>query len=143
MSDYQDFCDSYGGCASDPDFMTNWTMSSVNSEKSSAPSEMKVNIYSFNYNILMDSYDLSIDDIKQVKKYLKIYSDNKFNSQKEANNYITENKLWGEFCSIRSLNDHGEYKDVPGITPKAYRITCEIIKVTKGNGAKLTNYKKY
>lgn len=24
MSDYQDFCESFGGCASDPDFMDSW-----------------------------------------------------------------------------------------------------------------------
>ena len=24
MSDYEDFCESYGGCASDPDFMDDW-----------------------------------------------------------------------------------------------------------------------
>ena len=24
MGDYQDFCEAYGGCASDPDFMDNW-----------------------------------------------------------------------------------------------------------------------
>jgi hypothetical protein len=24
MSDYQEFCESYGGCASDPDFMDDW-----------------------------------------------------------------------------------------------------------------------
>jgi len=37
MSDYQDFCESYGGCASDPDFMDDWMdqyLSSDNTETS-------------------------------------------------------------------------------------------------------------
>ncbi len=37
MSDYQDFCESYGGCASDPDFMDKWLDEYANDEVKAQP----------------------------------------------------------------------------------------------------------
>lgn len=142
MSDYQDFCEEFGGCASDPDFMDNW-LSEHCGEVSKTSYEAQSKINTFDYENLLVQYNLSNAEVVQIKNYLAIYSEKNFKTQKEANNYISENKRWDEFPDIRSLNDHGSYINVPGILPKFYRITCEILRITKGNGAQLTKATKY
>lgn len=142
MSDYQDFCEAFGGSASDPDFMDNW-LAKYCTESASKPSDLKIKIDSFDYESLRTVYEITEDQINQIKNYMKIFDENNFNTQKMANKFITENKLWNEFTEIRSLNDHGSYKNIPGILPKFYKITCAILKVRRGDGAALTNFKKY
>ena len=41
MSDYQDFCESFGGCASDPDFMDKWMDEYLVDEVKSKPIKVK------------------------------------------------------------------------------------------------------
>lgn len=137
MSDYQDFCEAFGGCASDPDFMDDWL--AVYGHDSSVKSRLAL----FDYTDIANKYSLSNNEIEQIKSYMNIYNIQGFKSQKEANKYITKKNRWGEFPDIRSLNDHGAYKNVPGILPKFYRITCEILDITKGNGAPLIKATKY
>ncbi|WP_319784114.1 hypothetical protein [Oceanisphaera sp. IT1-181] len=142
MSDYQDFCEAFGGSASDPDFMDNWLAEHAG-DVSKTSSELQAKIKAFDYESLLVEYRLSEPEMVQIKNYMAIYSEHNFKTQKAANNYITENKRWDEFPNIRSLNDHGSYTNIPGILPKFYRITCEILKITKGNGAHLTKATKY
>ena len=142
MSDYQDFCEAFGGSASDPDFMDNW-LAEYSGEISKTSSELQSKIQTFDYESLLAKYCLSKAEMVQIKNYMAIYSEHNFKTQKESNNYITENRRWDEFPDIRSLNDHGAYTNIPGIFPKFYRITCEILKITKGNGARLTKATKY
>lgn len=137
MSDYQDFCEAFGGCASDPDFMDDWL--AVYGHDSSVKSRLAL----FDYTDIANKYSLSNNEIEQIKSYMNIYNIQGFKSQKEANKYITNKNRWGEFPDIRSLNDHGAYKNVPGILPKFYRITCEILDITKGNGEPLIKATKY
>lgn len=105
--------------------------------------EIQSKIETFDYKSLLVEYNLSRAEMVQIKNYMVIYSEHNFKTQNAANNYITENKRWDEFPDIRSLNDHGSYTNIPGIFPKFYRITCEILKITKGNGAPLTKATKY
>jgi hypothetical protein len=151
MGDYQDFCESNGGSASDPDFMDNWLSENCREEpprsfsKKDTPRksiEYKA-IKSFNYTSIKNEYKLTELEIIQIKKYMDVFVDNKFIEQKEANSFITEKRDWGMFSEIRSMNDHGEHKGIPGILPKFYRVTCEILNLTKGNGAHLTKATKY
>lgn len=142
MSDYQDFCEAFGGSASDPDFMDNWLAEHCG-EISKASTEIQSKAKTFNYESLLVEYNLSKAEMDQIKSYMAIYSEHNFKTQKAENNYITENNRWDEFPDIRSLNDHGLYTNIPGIFPKYYRITCEILKITKGNGAQLTKATKY
>ncbi|MFQ2192991.1 hypothetical protein [Aeromonas jandaei] len=137
MSDCQDFCEAFGGCASDPDFMDDWL--AVYGHDSSVKSRLAL----FDYTDIANKYSLSNNEIEQMKSYMNIYNIQGFKSQKEANKYITNKNRWGEFPDIRSLNDHGAYKNVPGILPKFYRIACEILDITKGNGAPLIKATKY
>ena len=142
MSDYQDFCEAFGGNASDPDFMDNW-LAEYCTEISSKASGLQSKIESFNYDGLLTKYNLTKEEVLQIKSYLGIYCEKKFKTQKAANNYITECELWGEFSDIRSLNDHGLYVNIPGILPKFYRITCEVLEIMNGAGAQLTKATKY
>ena len=142
MSDYQDFCEAFGGSASDPDFMDNWLVEHC-TEISSKESDLQSKIESFDYEGLLAQYDLTKKEIIQIKNYMTIYSENNFKTQKETNNYITESKRWNEFPDIRSLNDHRLHTNIPGIFPKFYRITCKILNITKGSGAQLTKAIKY
>lgn len=137
MSDYQDFCEAFGGCASDPDFMDNWLAEYGND------SSIKYRLAQFDYTDIAKKYDLSNNEVEQIQGYMNIYNVHNFKSQKEANKFITNKIRWGEFPDIRSLNDHGAYKNVPSILPKFYRITCEILDITKGNGAPLIKATKY
>ncbi|MFK5912757.1 MAG: hypothetical protein QM484_00155 [Woeseiaceae bacterium] len=142
MSDYQDFCEAFGGSASDPGFMDNWLAEHC-SEISTKSSELQSKIETFDYESLLVQYKLSKDEMVQIKNYMAIYSEYNFKTQKAANNYITESNRWDEFPDIRSLNDHDSYTNIPGIFPKFYRITCEIVKITRGNGAQLIKATKY
>ena len=49
MGDYQDFCEAYGGCASDPDFMDNWL------DKYARPDNYKVKRVAKNKELTIDS----------------------------------------------------------------------------------------
>jgi hypothetical protein len=147
MSDYQDFCESNGGCASDPEFMDNWLDYNCSESPSTKPhnkmtKEEKERVTGFDYSLLA-RYKLSSQEVHQIKKYLAIYIDHNFSEQKFANSYITKKKLWHEFPDIRSLNEHGEHKNVPGILPRIYSISNVILDVTKGDGQPLTGYNKY
>jgi hypothetical protein len=98
---------------------------------------------SVDYKSLSIKYKLSKEETDQIKKYISIYSEHDFKSQNSANNYITKSKRWDEFPDIRSLNDHGSYANIPGILPKFYRITCEILRIERGGGAQLIKATKY
>ncbi|MCD9541227.1 hypothetical protein GLP22_08405 [Photobacterium carnosum] len=151
MGDYQDFCESNGGCASDPDFMDNWLSENCHEESTSSfflkntqnkEIEYKA-IKTFNYTSIKNEYELTELEIIQIKQYMDVFVDHKFIEQKEVNNFITEKKGWGEFSEIRSMNDHGEHKNIPGILPKFYSVTCAVLNLTRGNGAQLTKATKY
>ena len=122
--------------------MDNWLAEHC-AEISSQSSELQSKIEAFDYKSLLVQYNLSKAEMVQIKNYMAIYSEHNFKTQKAANNYITESKRWDEFLDIRSLNDHGSYINIPGIFPKFYRITCEILKITKGSGAPLIKATKY
>lgn len=142
MSDYQDFCEAFGGSVCDPDFMDNW-LAEHSGDVSKTSSELQAKIIAFDYESLLVECSLSKAEMVQIKSYMAIYSEHNFKTQKATNNYITDTKRWDEFPDIRSLNDHGSYTNIPGILPKFYRITCEILKITKGHGAHLTKATKY
>ncbi|MBK3456713.1 MULTISPECIES: hypothetical protein [Pseudomonas] len=142
MSDYRDFCEAFGGSASDPDFMDNWLAEHC-TETPPKQSDLQSKIESFDYESLLVKYKLTKEEMVQIKNYMIIYGSNNFNTQKMANNFITANNLWDEFPSIRSLNDHGSHKNIPGILPKFYRITCAVLEIVEGGGEKLTKATKY
>jgi hypothetical protein len=81
---------------------------------------------------------LSESETNEISRYVKIFRNNNFENHTEINNYITENGIWDDFPTIRSINDHGEYKNIPGILPKYFEIVCSILKINGDKGAPLT-----
>ena len=122
--------------------MDNW-LAEHRPKISSKPSDLQSKIESYNYESALTKYRLTKEEMTQIKSYMIIYSSNNFNTQKMTNNFITENNRWNEFPDIRSLNNHGQHTNIPGILPKFYRITCSILDIIEGGGAKLTKATKY
>ena len=83
MSDHQDFCEAFGGNASDPDFMDNW-LAEYCTEISSKVSDLQSRIESFNYQDLLDKYNLTKEEVIQIKSYMCIYCENNFKTQKSG-----------------------------------------------------------
>ncbi len=92
---------------------------------------------------VISNYGLSSEEASQVLEYIKIYKKESLEKHWEVNEYITSNSLWGRFSEIRSLNDHGDSKRIPGILPKFYAIVCKILEITSSNGAPLDKSEKY
>jgi hypothetical protein len=86
---------------------------------------------------------LSKNENEEINKYISVFGDQGFTKHTDVNNYITENSLWDEFKTIRSLNDHGKYHGIEGIQPKYFEIVCSILKISGEGGAPLDSYKRY
>lgn len=138
MGDYQDFCEAYGGSANDPDFMDNWLNEHVNEGK-----HLKIQNHNSNSSVLKSKYKLSNNEWTQVKEYVAIYIKYSFKEHYEVNNYISKHNLWYNFTDIRSLNEHGSHKNIPGIMPNFYAAVCEILEITGANGSPLTKAERY
>ena len=86
---------------------------------------------------------LSIAEEKEVNQYIKIYIDNRFQEHFEVNTYISQNNMWDLFPNIRSLNDHAQNKEIPGILPKFYAVVCKRLDIDGAGGASLDKAKHY
>lgn len=87
--------------------------------------------------------ELSKAESEEISQYIKIYHSNNFTEHHQVNNFISENNFWNQFSTIRSLNDHGQHKEIKGIQPKYFNIICQLLKISGGNGLPLDSYKKY
>ena len=92
---------------------------------------------------LQIKYNLSSIEFEQIKRYISIYKENSFQEHYEVNQYITNNDLWDEFSKIRSLNDHGSHKGIPGILPKFYGVACKMLNISGADGAPLDKAEPY
>lgn len=86
---------------------------------------------------------LSSNETKEINEYIKIYREHGCTKHHEVNDIITKNRLWDNFKTIRSLNDHGEFKKIEGIQPQYFKIVCNILKISGDNGLPLDGYQKY
>ncbi|WP_049870662.1 hypothetical protein [Serratia sp. FS14] len=86
---------------------------------------------------------LSLNENKEINEYIKIYREHGCTKHHEVNEIITKNKLWGNFKTIRSLNDHGKFKGIKGIQPQYFEIICNILKISGDKGLPLDGYQKY
>lgn len=87
--------------------------------------------------------NLTSKESEEIIEYIKIYRKNSFSRHFEVNEYITENDLWDNFSTIRSLNNHGDYKEIKGIQPKYFEMICQILNISGEGGLPLDAYKKY
>jgi hypothetical protein len=86
---------------------------------------------------------LTPQETAEVNEYVQIFRENQFSTHSQVNNYITNNQLWSIFPIIRSLNDHGRFKEVPGIQPKYFEIVCQLSGIAGGDGLPLYAFRKY
>lgn len=138
MGDYADFCESYGGSASDPDFMDKWL------DQYASGTESLDKYISKSEEIKFKSkYNLPDKAWSQIKEYVFIFKKNSLRKHHEVNSHITEHGLWDNFTEIRSMNDHGNDKIVHGITRMHFKVICQILEITGGNGDPLIKSEKY
>ena len=90
-----------------------------------------------------DNLILSPKEIEEIQWYIDIYQTEGLNAHFEVNEYITRNDLWSQFTTIRSLNDHGEFKKIQGIQPKYFNIICHMLNISGENGRPLQAYQVY
>ncbi len=74
---------------------------------------------------------------------MSICSGNCFIELSKANKYITKNKLWNEFSSIRALNNHGPYTRIEGIYKDYFHIVIHELGIKYGNGYRLNKSERY
>lgn len=86
---------------------------------------------------------LTPSEKEEISEYIKIYRYNSFSKHFEVNRFISDNDLWEKFPTIRSLNDHGEHKEIPGIQPKYFIVVCQLLGISGEGGLSLDAYKKY
>ena len=86
---------------------------------------------------------LAPNEVREINEYMKIFNDYGCSEHHQVNEVIGRNGAWDRFQTIRSLNDHGEYKEIEGIQPKYFEIICEILKISGGFGRPLDRYKRY
>jgi hypothetical protein len=86
---------------------------------------------------------LTHQETAEISAYVRIFRENEFRVHSQVNNYITDNDLWSAFPTIRSLNDHGRFTEVPGIQPKYFEVACELTGISSGDGLPLDAFRKY
>ena len=94
-------------------------------------------------NSVLKGKPLTSDESTEINEYIKIYRSNGFTKHHEVNEFITDNKIWDNFSTVRSLNDHGQYKSIEGIQPKYFEIICNILKISGEKGMPLDGYTTY
>lgn len=101
----------------------------------------EVNFKSFNQKKIIKPQN--IFDL-ECQKYYDLMEKYNFSDQAKMNNYLTREKEWDNFPSIRAINNHGNYTNIRGITPKAYAKVCELMKKNISSGGQpLTSSKQY
>ena len=86
---------------------------------------------------------LSSNEAKEINEYIKIFRDHGCAKHHEVNEIIAQKGEWDSFKSIRSLNDHGEHKEIEGIQPQYFEIVCNILKLSGESGLPLDSFQKY
>lgn len=138
MGDYADFCESYGGSANDPDFMDQWL-----DKYASGSASVDRYISKSEEAKFVSDYSLSDLEWRQIKDYVAIFKDHSLQKHHEVNNHISSHGQWDNFTEIRSINDHGNGKIVHGITRKHFKLICEILEITGGDGDPLLHDERY
>lgn len=79
----------------------------------------------------------------EINRYIEIFRNQGFSKHTEVNDYISNNGLWDEFRTIRSLNDHGKFREIEGIQPKYFKVVCAVLKISGEGGLSLDSYRSY
>lgn len=105
--------------------------------------EVMKNLPFLHYRSSNHDIRVGIQDCYEIMHYVQIYKEKSCTEQAEANNIISQERIWDEFPHIRSLNDHTIHLNVPGILPVYYAIVCKLLNIKGGRGLPLTNFRQY
>lgn len=94
-------------------------------------------------DIAIKGEGLTDDELREIDEYIKLYKENNCKEHYEVNQIVSNKGEWDKFKNIRSLNDHGPHKEIPGIQPKYYNIICDLLNISGCQGLPLDSYKKY
>lgn len=86
---------------------------------------------------------LNASETEEINLFISIFRRNGYENHTQVNNYITDNEMWSNFPTIRSLNDHCEHKNIPGILPRYFEILCSLLPINGEKGKPLTNATHY
>lgn len=86
---------------------------------------------------------LTLIEKYEISEWIKLYFKLGRPAHYEVNNYITKFELWDNFQNIRSYNDHGIHKEIPGVRPKIFRAICLILGTRGNDGCRLIAYREY
>lgn len=93
--------------------------------------------------LLLKGKALSEDESREINRYLQIFREFNCTKHHDVNEIISSKGQWDDFKTIRSLNDHGEYKKIEGIQPQYFGIICNILEISGERGIPLDKYQKY
>lgn len=91
----------------------------------------------------MRGQKLTLEETAEINAYTKIYREQNFSKHSQINDHISGHDLWSVFPTIRSLNNHGKFKQVPGIQPKYFEIVCHLLGISGGDGFPLDAFQRY
>ena len=87
--------------------------------------------------------NLTWQEQQEIDEYINIFEDFNFQKHYEVNNYISKNKLWDRFPTIRAENTHENGAIVDGISPKYFAIVCRLVGMEYGGGSNLIKSERY
>lgn len=96
-----------------------------------------------NPETIVNGISLTDDESREIYEYVNLFRNNNCKEHYEVNKIISNRGDWDNFRKIRSLNDHGEHKEIEGIQPKYFEIICHILDISGAQGEPLNSYKKY
>lgn len=68
----------------------------------------------------------SNQDGKEIRHYVKLMQENSINTIVEMNKYISRNKMWNDFSTIRRENTYLSGFTSIGISKDAYKAICDL-----------------
>jgi len=95
------------------------------------------------YKSAINGERLTPAEVREIGDYIKIFQSYGYTEHHQVNEIISQNGAWDQFQTIRSLNDHGKHKEIPGIQPKYFEIVCSILEISGGPGRALDRYTPY
>lgn len=72
------------------------------------------------------SQQYSSPDGKEIRHYVQLMQENSINTIVEMNKYISRNKKWNDFSTIRRENTYQSGFTSIGISKDAYKSICEL-----------------
>lgn len=92
---------------------------------------------------IVNGKHLSSEEVQEIDQYVRLFRKHGCTEHHQVNEIISQKSAWDQFKTIRSLNDHGKYKQIKGVQPKYFEIVCGILEISGGYGYPLDRYEIY